>query len=133
MAFDGVWKVCENVNFEAFLIALGVPENQRKMAMEDKLEMDIKQEGNKFTVVEKSCFCIKASEWTLDEEFENTLADGSQVKGKFVLANPNCLDGHFKKLSDGKDFVTIREVHGDKLVQTIKIDGEESKRIFKKQ
>ncbi|XP_051897598.1 fatty acid-binding protein, intestinal-like isoform X2 [Pristis pectinata] len=133
MAFNGDWKVCENDNFEAFLIALGVPEKQRKMVLDDRLEMGIKQEGSKFTIVEKSCLCTKTSEWFLDEEFENILADGSQVKGTFVLSKPNCLTGHFKKLSDGKDFTIIREVDGDTLVQVIKIDGQEAKRTFKKQ
>uniref|UniRef100_UPI00398EF0CE fatty acid-binding protein, intestinal-like n=1 Tax=Pristiophorus japonicus TaxID=55135 RepID=UPI00398EF0CE len=133
MAFDGVWNVCENDNFEAFLIALGVPERQRKVVMEDNFKMDIKQEGNRFTIVEISCFGTKTSEWTLEEEFENTLSNGSKVKGKFSLSTPNCLQGHFKKLSDGKDFIIIREAHGDTLVQTIKINGEEAKRTFKKQ
>ncbi|XP_041032489.1 fatty acid-binding protein, intestinal-like [Carcharodon carcharias] len=133
MAFDGVWKVFENDNFEAFLIALGLPEAERKMVMKDNLEMDIKQEGNKFTIVEKSCFCTKTSEWSLNEEFENSLANGSQVKGKFSLTNANRLEGHFKILPDGKEFITIREAHGDTLVQIIKIDGQDTKRVFKKQ
>ncbi|XP_072138087.1 fatty acid-binding protein, intestinal-like [Mobula birostris] len=133
MAFSGYWKVCENDNFEAFLIALGVPEKQRKMVLDDKMEMKINQEGKKFTIIEKSCLGTKTTEWCLDEEFENTLADGSKVKGTFVLSKPNCLTGHFKKLSDGKDFSISREVDGDKLVQVINIDGEEAKRIFKKQ
>ncbi|XP_060710292.1 fatty acid-binding protein, intestinal-like [Hemiscyllium ocellatum] len=133
MAFDGVWQVSENHNFEAFLIALGIPVNQRKLAMDDNLEMEIKQQGNKFTVVEKSCFGTKSSEWSLDEEFENTLANGSQVKGMFSLIKSNRLEGHFKILPDGKDFIIIREAEGDKLEQIIKIDGQESKRVFKKQ
>ncbi|XP_067876387.1 fatty acid-binding protein, intestinal-like [Heterodontus francisci] len=133
MAFDGVWKVVENDNFEVFLIALGIPEKQRKIAMDDSLEMDIKQEGNKFTIVEKSCFCTKRSEWSLDEEFENTLANGSRVKGMFSLTKPNRLEGQFKICPDGKDFFTIREARGDTLMQIIKIAGQEAKRVFKKE
>ncbi|XP_078055450.1 fatty acid-binding protein, intestinal-like [Mustelus asterias] len=133
MAFEGVWKMFKNDNFEALLIALGVPETQRKMAMEDNMEMDIKQEGNKFTILETSCFGTKTSEWFLDKEFENTLANGSRVKGKFSLTTMNRLEGHFKILPDGKEFITIREIQGDTLVQIIKIDGQDTKRFFKKQ
>ncbi|XP_072881870.1 fatty acid-binding protein, intestinal-like isoform X2 [Hemitrygon akajei] len=133
MAFNGNWKVCENDNFEAFLIAMGLPEKQRKMVLDDMMEIGINQEGKKFTIIEKSCLSTKTTEWYLEEEFENTLADGSKVKGTFVLSSPNCLTGHFKKLSDGKDFSINREVNGDKLVQVINIDGQEARRIFKKQ
>ncbi|XP_069744334.1 fatty acid-binding protein, intestinal-like [Narcine bancroftii] len=133
MAFEGDWKVCENNNFEAFLIAFGVPEKQRAMMLEALMEINIKQVGNQFTIVEKSCFCTKTSEWILDEEFENTLADGSLVKGKFALSKSNCLTGHFKRLSDGKEFTITREIHGDLLEQVIIIDGQEAKLTFKKQ
>ncbi|XP_032868580.1 fatty acid-binding protein, intestinal-like isoform X1 [Amblyraja radiata] len=132
MAFNGDWKVCENDNFEAVLIALGVPEQHRTKMLEDKTEMNIKQVGGTFTIEERSCLRTKTSEWNVDEEFESPLADGSQVKGTFGLSKPNCLNGHFKRLSDGKEFSIMREVSGDTLVQVMKIDGQEAKRIFKK-
>ncbi|XP_078284633.1 fatty acid-binding protein, intestinal-like [Rhinoraja longicauda] len=133
MAFNGDWKVCENDNFEAFLIALGVPEQHRAKVLEDKMEMSIKQEGGRFTIEERSCLCTKTSQWNLDEEFESHLADGSQVKGTFGSSKPTCINGHFKRLPDGKEFSIMREVSGDTLVQVITIDGQEAKRIFKKQ
>uniref|UniRef100_A0A4W3GQA6 Fatty acid-binding protein, intestinal-like n=1 Tax=Callorhinchus milii TaxID=7868 RepID=A0A4W3GQA6_CALMI len=116
MAFNGLWNVYKSENLDEFLQGMGsnVP---GKVLEGDNLQLEIKQDGKKFTVIEKSTFRSKESTWILDEEFTSTLADGSEVKGRFFLESPNRLVGRFKKCSDGKEFVTIREVKEGELQQ----------------
>ncbi|MBN3295823.1 FABPI protein, partial [Amia calva] len=81
------------------------------------LELTMKQEGDHFTMIEKSAFRTKETSWTMGQEFQGDLADGSVMKGTYTLETPNRFVGMFTRVSDGKEMVNSREVDGDEMLQ----------------
>ncbi|XP_041125141.1 fatty acid-binding protein, intestinal-like [Polyodon spathula] len=133
MAFDGNWIEYKNENRDEFLVAMGVNAAKRKLAQNMKLQLTMKQDGNKFTMIEKSLLHAKETSWTMDEEFTGNLADGSVMKGTYTLETPTCIVGKFTRMSDGKEIVNRRKVDGDEMIQITKVDDIGMKRYLKRQ
>ncbi|NWI95405.1 FABPI protein, partial [Pitta sordida] len=131
MAFDGTWKIDRNENYEKFMEAMGVSMMKRKLGAHDNLKLTIQQDGNKFTVKESSNFRTIEIVFTLGENFEYSLADGTELSGSWNLEG-NKLVGTFTRKDNGKVLKAYREIVGDELVQTYVYEGVESKRIFKR-
>ncbi|XP_036621554.1 fatty acid-binding protein, intestinal-like [Trichosurus vulpecula] len=131
MAFDGTWKVDRNENYDNFLEKMGLNLVKRKVAAHDNLKISITQTGNKMTINESSVFRTLEVVFEFGVEFSYTLADGTPLSGTW---NPegNKLVGKFKRLDNGNDVYTVREIVGDELVQTYTYQGVEAKRIFKR-
>ncbi|XP_004594588.1 fatty acid-binding protein, intestinal [Ochotona princeps] len=132
MAFDGTWKVCQNDNYDNFMEKMGINVMKRKLAAHDNLKVTIKQDGNKFTVKESSTFRTIDIVFELGVTFNYTLADGTEVSGAWTLEG-NKLVGKFKRLDNGNELNTFREIIGGELVQTYTYEGVEAKRHFKKE
>ncbi|NWI58672.1 FABPI protein, partial [Calyptomena viridis] len=131
MAFNGAWKIDRNENYEKFMEAMGVNMMKRKLGAHDNLKITIQQDGNKFTVKEASNFRAIEVVFTLGDNFEYSLADGTELVGCWNLEG-NKLVGTFTRKDNGKVLKAYREVVGDELVQTYIYEGVESKRIFKR-
>ncbi|NXF02273.1 FABPI protein, partial [Smithornis capensis] len=131
MAFNGTWKIDRNENYEKFMEAMGVNMMKRKLGAHDNLKITIQQDGNKFTVKEASNFRTIEIVFTLGDNFEYSLADGTELSGCWNLEG-NKLVGTFTRKDNGKVLKAYREIVGDELVQTYVYEGVESKRIFKR-
>ncbi|XP_062963298.1 fatty acid-binding protein, intestinal [Cynocephalus volans] len=131
MAFDGSWKVDRSENYDKFMEKMGINMVKRKLAAHDNLKLIITQEGNKFTVKESSTFRNIEIVFELGVTFNYTLADGTELSGAWILEG-NKFVGKFKRLDNGNELNTVREIIGGELVQTYMYEGVEAKRIFKK-
>ncbi|XP_006881122.1 PREDICTED: fatty acid-binding protein, intestinal [Elephantulus edwardii] len=132
MAFDGTWKVDRNENYDKFMEKLGINVVKRKLAAHDNLKLIITQEGNKFTVKESSNFRSIEIVFELGANFNYSMADGTELNGAWTIEG-NQLVGRFKRVDNGKELNTVREIIGGELVQTYTYEGVEAKRIFKKE
>ncbi|CAI9158387.1 unnamed protein product [Rangifer tarandus platyrhynchus] len=132
MAFDGTWKVDRNENYEKFMEKMGINVVKRKLAVHDNLKLIITQEGNKFTVKESSTFRSIEIIFELGVTFNYSLADGTELSGAWTLEGDK-LVGKFKRLDNGNELNTVREIIGGEMVQTYTYEGVEAKRIFKKE
>ncbi|XP_027742764.1 fatty acid-binding protein, intestinal isoform X1 [Empidonax traillii] len=131
MAFNGTWKIDRNENYEKFMEAMGVNLMKRKLGAHDNLKITIQQDGIKFTVKEASNFRTIEIEFTLGVNFDYSLADGTEMNGKWDMEG-NKLVGTFTRKDNQKVLKAYREIVGDELVQTYIYEGVESKRIFKR-
>ncbi|XP_008576606.1 PREDICTED: fatty acid-binding protein, intestinal [Galeopterus variegatus] len=131
MAFDGSWKVDRSENYDKFMEKMGINMVKRKLAAHDNLKLIITQEGNKFTVKESSTFRNIEIVFELGVTFNYTIADGTELSGTWILEG-NKFVGKFKRLDNGNELNTVREIIGGELVQTYMYEGVEAKRIFKK-
>ncbi|XP_016000306.1 fatty acid-binding protein, intestinal [Rousettus aegyptiacus] len=132
MAFDGAWKIDRNENYDKFMEKMGVSMIKRKLAAHDNLKLTITQEGNKFTVQESSTFRDTEIVFELGVTFNYSLTDGTELCGTWSLEG-NKLVGKFKRVDNGNELNTVREVIGGEMVQTYTYEGVEAKRIFKRQ
>ncbi|XP_063166234.1 fatty acid-binding protein, intestinal [Candoia aspera] len=131
MAFDGTWKVEKSENYEKFMEAMGINLVKRKLGAHDNLKLTIKQEGNKFTVQESSTFRSIEIVFTLAENFDYSLADGTELTGTWDLQGTQLI-GSFNRKDNGKKLEALREVVGEEMIQTYTYEGVTAKRIFKK-
>ncbi|KAF0885334.1 FABPI protein, partial [Crocuta crocuta] len=110
----------------------GINVVKRKLAAHDNLKLTITQEGNKFTVKESSNFRSIEIVFELGVTFNYSLADGTELTGAWNLEG-NKLVGKFKRIDNGCELNTVREIIGGELAQTYVYEGVEAKRIFKKE
>ncbi|XP_004716007.1 fatty acid-binding protein, intestinal [Echinops telfairi] len=132
MAFNGTWKVDRNENYDKFMEKLGINMVKRKLAAHDNLKLIITQDGNKIKIKESSNFRTIEIEFELGVNFNYTMADGTELSGTWTMEGAQ-LVGKFKRVDNGKDLNTVREIIGGELVQTYNYEGVEAKRIFKKE
>ncbi|XP_075400949.1 fatty acid-binding protein, intestinal [Tenrec ecaudatus] len=132
MAFDGTWKVDRNENYDKFMEKLGINVVKRKLAAHDNLKLIITQDGNKIKIKESSNFRTIEIEFELGVNFNYTMADGTELSGTWTMEGAQ-LVGKFKRVDNGKELNTVREIVGGELVQTYNYEGVEAKRIFKKE
>ncbi|XP_020864017.1 fatty acid-binding protein, intestinal [Phascolarctos cinereus] len=131
MAFDGTWKVDRSENYDKFMEKMGINVVKRKLAAHDNLKITITQTGDKIAVRESSTFRTLDIEFEFGVDFFYSLADGTQLNGNWNLEG-NKLVGKFKRVDNGNELNTVREIVGDEMVQSYTYQGVEAKRIFKR-
>ncbi|XP_077575183.1 fatty acid-binding protein, intestinal [Stigmatopora nigra] len=131
MAFNGSWKVDRNDNYDKFMEKMGINMVKRKLAAHDNLKITIEHNGDKFHVKECSNFRTLDIDFTLGDNFEYSLADGTEVSGSWALEG-DIMKGTFNRKDNGKPLITTRIIQGDELIQSYNYDGVDARRIFKK-
>ncbi|XP_034969773.1 fatty acid-binding protein, intestinal [Zootoca vivipara] len=131
MAFDGTWKVEKSENYEKFMEAMGINLVKRKLGAHDNLKIIIQQDGNKFTIKESSNFRTIEIVFNLKENFDYSLADGTELHGNWDIKDSQ-LVGTFNRKDNGKELKALREIVGDEMIQTYVYEGVTAKRIFKR-
>ncbi|XP_003476891.2 fatty acid-binding protein, intestinal [Cavia porcellus] len=132
MTFNGSWKVDRNENYDKFMEKMGINVVKRKLAAHDNLKLTITQEGNKFTVKESSVFRTIEVVFELGVTFNYSLADGTELSGSWNLEGDK-LVGKFKRVDNGKELTTVREIIDNELIHTYTYEGVQAKRIFKRE
>uniref|UniRef100_A0A2K6T5V2 Fatty acid binding protein 2 n=1 Tax=Saimiri boliviensis boliviensis TaxID=39432 RepID=A0A2K6T5V2_SAIBB len=128
ITFDSKWKVDQSKNYDKFMEKVGVNTVKRKLAAHDNSKLTITQEGN---FKESSTFRNIEVVFELGDAFNYNLADETEFSGIWTLEG-NKLTGKFKRIENGKELNTVREIIGGELVQIYVYKGVEAKRIFKK-
>ncbi|KAK3507698.1 hypothetical protein QTP70_033961 [Hemibagrus guttatus] len=131
MAFNGTWKVDRNEDYDKFMEKMGINVVKRKLAEHDNLKLIIEQTGDKFNIKESSTFRTKDITFTLGEQFEYSMADGTELTGTWVMEGET-LKGTFSRKDNSKILTTTRSLVGGELVQCYNYEGIDAKRIFKK-
>ncbi|VDM96640.1 unnamed protein product [Thelazia callipaeda] len=83
--FVGSWNLVDSENFDAYLKQIGVGMITRGIARNVKPTLTFTVEGNKWKIVSESTFRKHVWEFELGKEFNETTADGRQVKSIFFF------------------------------------------------
>ncbi|XP_064460511.1 fatty acid-binding protein-like [Ornithodoros turicata] len=125
----GKWKLHESENFDEFLKALGVGMTWRKLASTSKPVVEIKNEGDQWSL--KTSTFLKTSEikFKLGEEFEENRIDGVTVKTVINLDGDKLVQKQF----GDKEVSIVREVDNGELKVTCTLDNIVSTRKYVKE
>ncbi|XP_030075125.1 fatty acid-binding protein 2, liver [Microcaecilia unicolor] len=114
MAFNGTWQVYDQKNYEAFLRAVGLPDDVIKVAKDVNPVIEIQQKGNSFVVTSKTPKQSVTNSFIIGKE-----ADIISMDGKNIKCTVNLEDG--KLVCKSEKFSHIQEVKGNEMVETLTI------------
>ncbi|XP_005988821.1 fatty acid-binding protein 10-A, liver basic isoform X2 [Latimeria chalumnae] len=112
MAFNGTWKVYEQENVEEFLQAVSMSEEMVKVAKDVQPVIDIKQDGEKFTITITTPKHSVTNSFTLGKEAEIATIGGKKMKCTITMEEG-------KLIGKNEKFSHIQEVQGDELLETL--------------
>merc|ERR1712039_116212 len=81
----------QSENFEEFMKALGVGLVTRKLGNKSSPTVTINEAAGEYTFKQESLVKTSEFKFKLNEEFDETTADGRQVKSKMTLTGPNVM------------------------------------------
>jgi len=131
--FNGTYKLEKNENLEEFLAAMGVGAMKRKMASMARPSVEVKVEGDTWTIVTSST--LKTATWTFtlgeEKELQNT-SDSSMIKAIFTLEGNRLIQKTTE--GDGSKCDIVREFTDDAMIQIIthKESGTKATRTHKR-
>ncbi|PAA48084.1 hypothetical protein BOX15_Mlig028048g2 [Macrostomum lignano] len=130
--FEGKWQMTSSENFDAYMKALGTSFLVRKAAAAATPVQDIRCHGNgRYTIVTITSIKTIELNFTLDEEFDETTADGRQAKSVVTMATP----GKLVHQQRGQPEVIITrqlEPDGQGFVMTLECKGVTCVRRYKR-
>ncbi|TWW65189.1 fatty acid-binding protein, heart [Takifugu flavidus] len=115
-AFVGTWNLISSEKFDDYMKELGVGMGLRKMGGLAKPSTIISIDGDKVVLKTSSTFKNTEISFKLGEEFDESTADGRNVK-----STVNIVDGkmvHVQKWND-KETTLVREVNDKSLTLTL--------------
>ncbi|XP_069481354.1 fatty acid-binding protein 2, liver [Ambystoma mexicanum] len=116
MPFNGTWQVYSQENYEAFLRAVGLPEDIINVAKDINPIIEIQQNGDNFVVTSKTPKQSVTNSFTIGKEAEITSMGGKKIKCTVVLEGG-------KLVSKTDQFSHIQEVKGNEMVETLTVGG----------
>lgn len=128
-AFVGKWKLSESENFDEFLKALGVGLAWRKLGQTSKPTVEIKVEGDDWSIKTHTILKTTELKFTLGKEFDEDRMDGSKVKSKVTLEDGKLI----QKQSGDKEVTIVREVKDGQLHVTCSLENITSLRKYLKE
>ncbi|XP_037346155.1 retinoid-binding protein 7 [Pungitius pungitius] len=129
--YSGTWDIVSNVNFEGYMVALGIDFATRKIASMLKPQKVIKQDGD--------CFTIKT--FTTFKNYESLFKIGEEVKEVTKgMDNRSCLtvvNWENDKLvcvqkGEKKNRGWTHWIHGDELHLELTCEDQVCKQIYKR-
>ncbi|NXD13974.1 FABPL protein, partial [Nothocercus nigrocapillus] len=126
MSFNGKYELQSQENFEAFMKALGLPDEQIQKGKDIKSVSEIVQNGKKFKITVTTGSKVLTTEFTLGEESEIQMLTGEKVKAIVQMEGDNKLVATFKGIKS----VTV--LNGDTLTNTMTMGDLTYKRISKR-
>ncbi|XP_068123018.1 fatty acid-binding protein 1, liver-like [Hyperolius riggenbachi] len=112
MSFAGTYELEKHENFEAFMKAIGVPDELIQKGKDIKSVTEIKQDGNHLVVTVTTGPKVLHNEFTLGEETElETLTDEK------IRSTVNLKDG--KLVVKLKGVTSVTEISGDTLTNVM--------------
>lgn len=134
MAFQGKWKHYKDEGFEAFLDALGVPANGKKLALECHPLVEIAKDGDYFVIrFSEAGVPDRQSKFKEGEEFDHPASAADSTNTRRAVAHTlSSTKFQIKTVSGSPDFVETREIIDGEMVATLDHGDVSCKRFFKK-
>ncbi|XP_068218255.1 sodium/calcium exchanger regulatory protein 1 [Palaemon carinicauda] len=130
----GKYKLETSENFDEFMKALGVGLVMRKMGNTATPSVEITLEGDTYSLKTITTFKTTEIKFKLDEEFEETTADGRVVKSTIKLDGNKLIHNQVgDKEKKEKDSLLTREFTDTEMIMECKVDDVVSKRVYKRQ
>ncbi|NWI39303.1 FABPL protein, partial [Picathartes gymnocephalus] len=126
MSFTGKYELQYQENFEPFMRALGLPEDQVQKGKDIKSISEIVQDGKKFKVTVTTGSKVVKNEFTIGEESEIEMLNGEKVK---VVVQ---MEGNNKLVTQVKGMNSITELNGDVITYTMTMGDLTLKRVSKR-
>ncbi|KAF7691199.1 fatty acid-binding protein, heart-like [Silurus meridionalis] len=128
-AFIGKWRLTSSEKYDEYMIAIGVGQVTRKMSNAATPINTISMDGELIKISTSTTFKNTEIMFKLGEEFNETTADGREVKSLVTLDGNKLI--HVQKWDD-KETSLVREVNGDSLTLTLTFGDVVSTRSFMK-
>nr|AAX62515.1 liver fatty acid binding protein [Sus scrofa] len=126
MNFSGKYQVQSQENFEAFMKAVGLPDELIQKGKDIKGTSEIVQNGKHFKLTITTGSKVVQNEFTLGEECEMETMTGEKVKTVVQLEGDNKLVTTFKGIK------SVTELNGDIITSTMTLGDIVFKRISKR-
>ncbi|XP_057598622.1 fatty acid-binding protein, liver [Hippopotamus amphibius kiboko] len=126
MNFSGKYQVQSHENFEAFMKAVGMPDDLIQKGKDIKGMSEIVHNGNHFKFTITAGSKVIQNEFTLGEECEMEFMTGEKVKAVVQL------EGENKLVTTLKGIKSVTEFNGDTVISTMTLGDIVYKRISKR-
>ncbi|NXC84290.1 FABPL protein, partial [Cercotrichas coryphoeus] len=126
MSFAGKYQLQTQENFEPFMRALGLPEEEIQKGKDLKSISEIEQDGKKFKVTVTTGSKVLKNEFTIGEESEIQLLNGEKTKAVVQL------EGNNKLVTQVKGMKSVTEINGDIITHTMTMGDLTFKRVSKR-
>merc|ERR1712107_512090 len=104
----------------------------RKLGNKTTPTVTFTENGGEYTFKTESLVKTSEIKFRIGEEFDETTADGRQVKSKMTLTAPNVMVHDMKGTAGGKDSVCVREFLGDVMKCVCTVDDIVTTRVYNK-
>ncbi|XP_063780066.1 fatty acid-binding protein, adipocyte-like [Pseudophryne corroboree] len=127
----GTWKLEEpdKENFSKYMEKCGVPFLTRTTAGALKPDVTISKDGDNWSIKTESTFKSTDLCFPLDKQFDETTADGRNVKTTVKCENGALVQ---RQEWDGKVSIITRQVKDGNMITTCSIDDVKCVRIYKR-
>ncbi|NWQ81120.1 FABPL protein, partial [Columbina picui] len=126
MSFTGKYQLQSQENFEPFMKAIGLPDEQIQKAKDLKSTTEIVQDGKNFKVTVTTGSKVIHNEFTIGQEFDMELMTGEKAKAIIQMEGDNKLIGTLKGVQ------SVTELNGDTITHTMTKGDISCKRISKR-
>ncbi|XP_031297150.2 fatty acid-binding protein, liver [Camelus dromedarius] len=126
MNFSGKYELQSQENFEAFMKAVGLPDDLVQKGKDIKGVTEIVHNGKHFKLTITTGTRVIQNEFTLGEECELQTMTGEKVKAVVQLEGENKLVTTFKGIK------SVTELNGDTITSTMTLGDIVLKRISKR-
>ncbi|XP_006741225.1 fatty acid-binding protein, liver [Neomonachus schauinslandi] len=126
MNFSGKYQLQSQENFEAFMKAVGLPDELIQKGKDIKGVSEIVQNGKHFKLIITTGSKVIQNEFTLGEECELETMTGEKVKAVVQMEGDNKLVTTFKGIK------SVTELNGDVITNTMTLGDIVFKRISKR-
>ncbi|NWX65269.1 FABPL protein, partial [Promerops cafer] len=126
MSFTGKYELQSQENFEPFMRALGLPEDQIQKGKDVKSISEIVQDGKKFTITVTTGSKVLKNTFTVGEESEIEMLNGEKVKAVVQM------EGNNKLVTQMKGIKSATELNGDTITHTMTMGNLTMKRVSKR-
>ncbi|XP_022360267.1 fatty acid-binding protein, liver [Enhydra lutris kenyoni] len=126
MNFSGKYQLQSQENFEAFMKAVGLPDELIQKGKDIKGVSEIVQNGKHFKLIITTGPKVIQNEFTLGEECELETMTGEKVKAVVQMEGDNKLVTTFKGIK------SVTELNGDVITNTMTLGDIVFKRVSKR-
>ncbi|XP_004612100.1 fatty acid-binding protein, liver [Sorex araneus] len=126
MNFSGKYQLQSQENFEAFMKAIGMPDDLIQKGKDIKGVTEVVQTGDHFKVIITTGTKVITNEFTLGVESEIETMTGEKVKAVVKKEGDNKLVTSFKGIT------SVTEINGDTATHTMTLGDIVFKRVSKK-